>query len=285
MSVSGFTFLRNARLNGYPFLESIRSLLPIVDEMVVAVGESEDDTLDMVLSITDPKIRIIQTRWNESMRDRGFVYGQQKMIAQYNCQSDWAFYLEADEVLHEKDYRVIQDNLKLYENDPSVEALYFDFLHFYGTPHQVGIAGYRRAPRIIKNSIRTIAPDGLFWVVLDRNKKGRYPRAKPAGGQIFHYGHCRKVSKMASKLNQVGRYWGASHPKFLGYGSIDSAEIVPFNKTHPSIMDYWLKNEAEIEFVYDPSYKPSLRDYKNRLRFWLERMFSLELSKKHYIEV
>ena len=173
MKVSGFTFLRDAELNGYPFVESIRSILPIVDEFICVIGKSLDSTRKTVANINDPKIRIIDTQWNEKMVDRGFVYGQQKMIGQYNCTGDWAFYLEGDEVLHEDQLDKISSSMKSHINDFEVEALYFDFLHFYGTPNQIGIGGYRRAPRIIRNSIRSIAPDGLFWTVLEKNKRGR----------------------------------------------------------------------------------------------------------------
>lgn len=282
MKVSGFTFLRNAVINGYPFEESIRSVLPIVDEFICAVGDGDDDTRERVLSIADPKIRVLDTAWNESMRDRGFVYGQQKMVAQYNCTGDWAFYLEGDEVLHEAELATIRNSMERYLDEPEVEALYFDFLHFYGTPKQVGIAGYRRAPRIIRNSIRTIAPDGLFWIVLDENKSGRYPRAKHAGGSIYHYGHCRSVAKMAEKLRQVGRYWGSEHADFSGYGQIDTAELRSFGGQHPEIMARWLETEAELSFSQDPAYKLSRRDRRNRLRFKLESLFGIEISKKHY---
>ena len=152
MFVSGFTFLRNAEINGYPFIESIQSILPLVDEFICAVGPSIDETRQKIESIGNPKVKIIDADWNENMRDRGFVYGQQKMIAQYQCQGDWAFYLEGDEVLHETDLEKIRISMKTYLDDPQVEAFYFDFLHFYGTPHQTGIAGYRQAPRIIRKS-------------------------------------------------------------------------------------------------------------------------------------
>src|SRR6056300_236556 len=125
MKVSGFTFLRNAVINGYPFEESIRSLLPLVDEYVVAVGAGQDDTLHRVQAIDDCKLKIIETHWNESMQDRGFVYGQQKMIAQYQCSGDWAFYLEGDEVLHENDLENIHRSLAKHVNNQTVEALYF----------------------------------------------------------------------------------------------------------------------------------------------------------------
>lgn len=282
MKISGFTFLRNAVVNGYPFVESIRSLLPIVDEYIVAVGAGLDDTRKKIEDINDPKIRIIDTQWNEAMRDRGFVYGQQKMIAQYNCTGDWAFYLEGDEVLHEAELQLIRqamiDNLDKLE----VDALYFDFLHFYGTPDQIGVAGYRQAPRIVRNSIRTIAPDGLFWVVMDENKRGRYPTAKYAGGKIYHYGHCRNVSKMNSKLKQIGKYWGSDHHDFRGYGSIDVAELREFKGSHPAVMRNWLEQEAELSFAQDQEYELSRRDIRNRVRFWIEDRFGLEISKKHF---
>ena len=141
MKVSGFTFLRNAVINGYPFEESIRSILPIVDEFICVIGESQDETRARVAAIGCKKIRMVDSQWNESMQDRGFVYGQQKMIAQYNCSGDWAFYLEGDEVLHEAEVGQIRQTMQDNLSDLEVEALYFDVLHFYGTPEQVGIAG------------------------------------------------------------------------------------------------------------------------------------------------
>ena len=105
MKVSGFTFLRNAQRLGYCFVESIRSILPIVDEFVIALGPSDDATGEMIQKIGDPKIRVIHTHWNERIRNdlkvKGYVYGQQKSIALFNCTGDWAFYLEGDEVVHE----------------------------------------------------------------------------------------------------------------------------------------------------------------------------------------
>ena len=282
MIVSGFTFLRNAEINGYPFIESIKSILPLVDEFICVIGPSEDHTRSLVLAINDKKIKIIDSTWNENMRDKGFVYGQQKMIAQYNCSGDWAFYLEADEVLHEKEYPLIQKAMQRHLDNPEVEALYFDFYHFYGTAEQVGIAGYRQAPRIIRNTIRTIAPDGLFWVVLDRNKQGRYPKAVSAGAHIYHYGHCRNIAKMDEKLKRVGKYWGSKHEPFEGYGNIDLAEIRQFGGSHPKIMECWLENEAEKTFHQDPSFKPSRRNIRNRARFAIEKILNVEISKKHF---
>ncbi|WP_432471633.1 glycosyltransferase [Amphritea sp. HPY] len=285
MKVSGFTFLKNGSVLGYPFVESIKSALPICDEFIIALGQCDDDTEEKILAIGDPKIRIIHTTWNEKMQDRGYVYGQQKMIAHFNCSGDWALYIEGDEVLHEDELDTIRGNMERFLDDKEVEAFYFDFYHFYGRPDQVGISGYRRAPRIIRNSLRSIAPDGLFFVVLDKNKKGRYPKAVHAGGNVYHYGHVRNVENMQEKINQVSKYWDHKPEPFPGYGDIDTAVIRPFKGTHPAIMKEWLEKDAEWDFAQNPDYKLSKRDKKVRLKLKVEDALNIEISKKHYTDL
>lgn len=134
MLISGFTFLKNGAILGYPFIESIQSILPIVDEFIVALGDGEDDTYQQLLALQEqhPKIKIILTTWSEVMTTRGYIYGQQKMIAQFNCSGKWAFYLEADEVIHEADLDAIKQACVQYQDDANIEALVFDYLHFWG---------------------------------------------------------------------------------------------------------------------------------------------------------
>jgi hypothetical protein len=284
MKVSAFTFIRNGSLLGYPYLESIRSILPIVDEFIVNIGHSQDDTLERVRTLADPKLRIIESVWNEGMTDRGYVYAQQKMIAHFNCTGDWAFYLEGDEVVHERDLPIIRAAMLHHLNDPRVEALVFDYLHFYGTPHQLAISPgwYRRAPRIIRNTIRSYSPDGLFFVVMDKNKRGRYPRAALIGVPIYHYGHVRSVARMREKIAQVSKYWGHEPPRFRDYGDIDPQALCPYRGDHPAVMADWLRLEAEHSFVPNPDYGPSQRERRHRWIMRLERAFGWELSKRHY---
>jgi len=284
MKVSGFTFLRNGTLLGYPYVESIRSILPLVDEFVVNVGKSDDDTLDRVRAIGDPKIRIVESTWNEKMADRGFVYAQQKMIAHYNCTGDWAFYLEGDEVVHEQDIPRIRAAMERHLDDPQVEALAFDYLHFYGTPSQIAVspAWYRRAVRVIRNTIRAYSPDGLYFIVADGNRKVRYPRAALAGAPIYHYGHVRSVERMKEKIRQVSKYWGHEPPKFEDYSAIDPAALRPFRGTHPACATEWLAHEAERNFAPNPSHVPGKRDRRHRVQMRIEDVFGLEFSKKHF---
>jgi len=283
MKVSGFTFIRNAQALGFPAVESIRSVLPICDEFIVNVGVGDDGTLELIRSLGEPKIKIIETRWNDLMQVRGFVYGQQKTIAHYSCTGDWAFYLEADEVVHEDDLDSIYKSMERHLENPTVETLVFDYLHFYGN-HVTCLdspAWYRRAPRIIRNSIRSYAPDGLFWVVLDSNKRGRYPRAALAGARIFHYGWVRSEEQMNEKSRQVSKYWEGAQPHEINYADVDRAILKEFRGSHPAVMKDWLPVEPE-HFEPNPDYVLSGRDRRQRVKMAFERALGIDLGKRHY---
>ena len=282
MKVSAFTFIKNGQILGYPFVESIQSILKIVDEFVINVGESEDDTLLMIQSIHSSKIRIIKSKWNDTMQERGFVYGQQKMIAQYNCIGDWAFYIEGDEVYHENDLEQIRESMRIYLNDRNVEALAFDFYHFYGNANSYldSPGWYRSEVRIIKNSVRSYAPDGLFWLVLNSNKQGRYPRAKHTGAGCYHYGWLRSQEQMNLKSEKVQKYW-AKDPVKVDYSQMDQSIIKEFQGSHPEIIKKWLPKESGL-YKVDPNYKPSKKQKRHRMMIKFEKLFGVDLSKKHY---
>ena len=282
MKVSAFTFIKNGQILGYPFIQSIQSILSIVDEFVINVGQSEDDTLALIQSINSPKIRIIQSIWNNNMHDRGYVYGQQKMIAQFNCTGDWAFYIEGDEVYHEDDLDKIRASMQTHIDNPEVEALVFDFYHFYGNSNSYldSPGWYRSEARIIKNSVRSYAPDGLFWLVLDSNKNGRYPKAKHTGACCYHYGWVRSEEQMNLKSQKVQQYWGGE-PTKIDYSQMDQQIIKAFSNSHPKVVQDWLPKDKGI-YQADPTYQPSKKQKKHRLMLKLEKLFGLELSKKHY---
>jgi hypothetical protein len=287
MKVSGFTFLRNGQKLGYPFVASIRSILPIVDEFVIALGPCEDDTEKMLRAIGDPKIRIIPTQWNERIQPdysvKGFVYGQQKSIAHFNCTGDWAFYLEADEVVHENDLPKIREAMEKYLDEARVEALVFDYLHFYGNANTYAWSPgwYRSEVRIIRNTIPAWGPEGLFFVVLDKHKKGRYPRAAHTGATIFHYGWVRSEAQMNLKSAAVLKYWQNRKLTAVDYTKISPEVLKLFSGTHPKVVQDWLP-KADGLFRADPDYRLTPREKKHRRMLWLEKTFGLRFNKKHY---
>jgi glycosyltransferase involved in cell wall biosynthesis len=282
-SISGFTFIRNGVELGFPFEASIRSLLPLVDEFVVVVGKSNDDTLARIHAIDSPKIRVIETIWNERMADRGFVYAQQKMIAQFACTGDWAFYLEGDEVVHQDELANIRASVDKHHSNPAVEALVFDYFHFYGTPEFVANspAWYRRECRLIRNTIRSYAPDGQYWLVTSDHKKGRNPQAALANAHIYHYGWVRSNEAMQKKLDQVSKFWSHGAPT-VRYSQFDAQVLQPFTGTHPELVKPWLESSAEKSFTIDPDYKLTKREKRHRWLMKLEKAFGLDFSRKHF---
>jgi glycosyltransferase involved in cell wall biosynthesis len=286
MKVTGFTFLRNAEKFGYPFVASMRSLLPLVDEMVVALGPSDDGTEAALRGIGDSRIRILHTQWNEGMQSdysvKGFIYGQQKSIALFNCTGDWAFYLEGDEVLHEQDWPKIRQAMQKHLANRAVEALAFDYLHFYGNKNTYAWSPrwYRTEARILRNTIPAWASGGLFFNVLESRYRMRYPRAAHAGATIYHYGWVRNEAQLNLGRRTVGKYWG-SRPNTADYSEVDPLTLRPFQGTHPQAIQSWLP-PAEGLFQANPNHRLTRRERKHRLMLRLERWLGVTFNKKHY---
>jgi glycosyltransferase involved in cell wall biosynthesis len=291
MKISCFSFIRDGVRLGYPFEESIRSALPLCDEFIIAVGASDDGTLERLQAMEEPKLRLIPTHWNETCRAHGFVYGQQKMIAQFNCTGDWAFYLEGDEVLHEDDLGSLREAMEFYLDDQEVEALVFDYYHFYGDPNHLHVtaAAYRKAARVIRNSLRSMAPDGLYWAVIKdkswtggRNKRRtRYPRAAALNIPIYHYGNARDERFLKAKAAAGNQYW-KKDVFASSYGNVDSGAVAPFTGSHPAVVRPWLATHANPSFSFDPDHEMSSRERKHKMLGVLERKYGWDFSKRHF---
>lgn len=132
MKVSGFSICRNVVKFDYPVVEAIRSALPIVDEFIVNVGQSEDGTLELIQSIGSHKIKIVESYWDDSITKGGLLFSRETNVALSHCTGDWALYLQADEVLHERDYERIRKTLQEASSDEAVLGITFRYLHFYG---------------------------------------------------------------------------------------------------------------------------------------------------------
>ncbi|MBK5271583.1 MAG: glycosyltransferase family 2 protein, partial [Bacteroidia bacterium] len=156
MKISGFSFVKNAIKYGYPVAESIRSILPVVDEMIICLGDSEDETDKLIESIGSDKIKIIRSVWDSSVREGGRVLAMEtdKAMDATATDSDWLFYIQADEVLHEQYYSTIVNAMERYRNNEGVEGLLFHYHHFYGSYKYIGDGRrwYSKEIRIIRNN-------------------------------------------------------------------------------------------------------------------------------------
>ena len=250
MIVSGFTFLRNGVKFDYPFEESIRSILPLGDEMIVNIGDSEDETLERVKAINDPKIKIIESVWDPELRKDGLIYAQQTNIALESVRpdADWAFYLQGDELLHEKDLDGFRHSMQLWKNDQRILGLMMRYKHFVGDYWSLDPWAYRRAIRIVRpHGVVTSVGDAVgFARVTDKLYIGNKEKHlwRYAEGPIYHYGWVKSPALLREKIsNQVRYYWDGT-PNKVDQTKLALDEFMPshyqflkpFTGTHPAVM-------------------------------------------------
>lgn len=268
MKVTGFTMVRNAVKYDYPIEESIRSILPVVDEYVVAVGKSEDQTLELIRSIGSPKIRIIETIWDDSLREGGRVLAEEtnKAFDAIAADTDWCFYLQGDEVVHEQYHGEILRACREYLDQEEVDGLLFRYEHFYGSYEYVGDSRtwYRNEIRVIRNdkSIRSYRDAQGF------RKNGQKLKVKPVNACIYHYGWVKDPRFQQAKQENFHRMWHddtwvkehVAEASAYDYSMIDS--LKKFEGSHPAVMQQRLQR-MNWEFHWDVSRK------KFRLKDWL----------------
>jgi hypothetical protein len=286
MKVSGFTFIRNAVKFSYPVVESIQSILPICHEFIVNVGQSDDDTLALIESIASDKIRIIQSIWDDSLREHGQVLAIEtnKALDAVSSDCDWAFYLQADEVAHEKYLNAITESMHKWRDHQEVEGLLFNYLHFYGTYDYIGNSRrwYRREIRIIRNdkTIRSFKDAQGF------RKDGRKLKVKPIEAYIYHYGWIKHPRIMQEKMRKFHSFWHDDVwiKEELGVGDlfdfsrIDS--LKKFDGTHPEVMQHRI-TEADWTLDFDAGRKKL--SLKNRILLGIEKMTGMRLGEyKNY---
>ncbi|HXT40997.1 MAG TPA: glycosyltransferase [Candidatus Angelobacter sp.] len=241
MKVSGFTFIRNGVDLGYPFVPSIRSLLPLCDEIIVNVPRSTDSTLKMVKALGDPKIRIIETEWDEKLRKDGLALSHHTNLALKECAGDWCVYMQGDEVLHEDSVPTMRAAMEQELNSSAVQGLLVDYTHFYGSyqTYVYSLGWYYQEVRVVRRdpNIRSCGDAQGF-----RTVDGQKLHVKKSGGRYFHYGHALKPDLAERKLrNLSGLYHddvgvkeevGRRPPRFYD----DDQKVKPFTGAHPAVM-------------------------------------------------
>lgn len=267
MKVSGFTIIRNALKYDYPVVEAITSILPICDEFVVSVGNSEDETLALIQSINSPKIKIVHSVWDDSLRVGGKVLADEtnKAFDQISPDSDWAFYIQSDEVVHEKYLNTIRAEMEKWKDHKEVDGLLFNYTHFYGNYNYVGDSRkwYRKEIRIIKNDkeIRSYK-DAQGFRKTDNSKLN----VKAIDANVYHYGWVKPPAAQQEKQKNFHKMWHDDN--WMKENIADAAEfdysiidvLAPFKDTHPKVLEERLKR-YNWKFEFDPKkIKLSIKD-------------------------
>ncbi len=280
MQISGFSFVRNGLRYGYPVVESLRSLLPLCDELVVAVGNSDDGTREAIAAIGSPKLRILDTVWDDSVQPRWRVLAQQTQIALDACRGDWCIYLQADEVLHEQDYQTILQAIRQADRQRHVEALVLWYYHFYGSYDYIGVGRqwYRREVRILRNTGQVISwGDAQGFRKRLPNGRTALLRARQIPAYVYHYGWVRPPEVMLQKLRDFHRLWHdeewiAQHlPPGELFDYRSAYAVRRFEGTHPSVMHERIAQAQSWAAAFDPTRLPRA-PLRIRLSDWLEQL-------------
>lgn len=287
MKVAGFTIIRNALRYDYPVVEAITSVLPLCDVFFVGVGKSDDDTRKLIESIPSDKIKIIDTVWDDTMREGGKVLAIEtnKVFDEIPQELDWCFYIQSDECVHENDLPKIKAAMLKYKDDYVVQGLLFEYKHFYGHYNYIGVGRrwYKHEIRIIRNdkNIRSYKDAQGF-----RTKDNKKLRVENTGAFIYHYGWVKAPKTQQAKQESFHKMWHddewlkqniASVEEF-DYSNIDLLDI--YKGSHPKVFEQRIKN-ATWHFVYDKSKVKTNLKYK--LLFWVEKLTGWRIGEnKNY---
>lgn len=274
MKISGFTIIKNAIINDYPVVESIKSILPVVDEMIVAIGNSDDETEKLILAIDSPKIKIVQSTWDPSISTGGSILAVEtnKALKHIDPESTWAFYIQADEVIHEKYHEVIRQAALKYKDDKRVDGLLFNYLHFYGTYDYVGDSRrwYHKEVRIIRNDPTITA----FRDAQGFRRNGQKINVKQIEAWVYHYGWVKSPKQMNDKQRSALNYWQERKDlaerleasEIFDYDDYDS--LSKFTGTHPAVMK---ERVAGMNWNLELDLTRKKFSLSDRILYWFEK--------------
>jgi glycosyltransferase involved in cell wall biosynthesis len=282
MKVSGFTIVRNAIQYDYPVVESVKSILPLCDEVIVSVGNSQDDTLQLIRSIDSPKIKIVETVWDDTLREGGRVLAVETNKAKQHIakDADWCLYIQADEVLHEDGYDKLLAAMREYKDNKQVEGLLLNYRHFYGSYEYVADAynWYRKEIRVIRNH-----PKISSWGDAQGfRKEGEKLHVKPVEAYMHHYGWVKDPQAQQRKQESFHKMWhddtwmekNIVKASEFDYHTIDSLQT--FTGTHPQVMHERIARQ-NWQFAFNTT--QSRMKLKYRLRRWLQNTFGISVGE------
>ena len=290
MKISGFTYVRNGKTYQYPYIAAIQSILPIVDEMIVVVGDSTDGTRESIEALHEPKVKIVDTVWDEANRTSGKIFAMQSNEGIAHITGDWGIHIQADEVIHENDIAEVKKWIEVADKMENVDGLLFPFYHFWGDYSHI-----RDSRKVHNFEIRAFKNNGHVFSYRDSQGFRIYPsyQAYLDGDEgqklrvintqipIYHYSYVRNPKFMKKKSNYFHRFWHndnwlKNHTDNLDFDYNDVDKLILFEKKHPVYMEEMIASK-DWEFSYDPS--KSNMTAKQKFLNWLEKILHRPLFR------
>lgn len=147
----GYTHVLNPERAGYPYLQSISSMLGFCDEVLVIDGGSDDGSTDKIRAL-GKNVKVIVRKWDplEPGMD-----GMQKAFGRAMADAgpdDFLWQQDADEVVHPRDFSKIRELLERFPEDVSILSL--PVVELWGSDRQVRTDRHSWKWRLTRNDFR-----------------------------------------------------------------------------------------------------------------------------------
>ncbi len=289
MKIAGFTFIKNAVANDYSIIEAINSILPICDEFIVAHGNSSDATLALIKSINSNKIKIIDTIWDDAVRNDGGTLALEtdKAFNAISADVDWAFYIQGDECVHEKYLNNIKKEMEICMDNPKIEGLLFKYIHFYGSYdfYANSRGWYNKEVRIIRN----LKGMHSYKDAQGFRFNGKKLKVKLIDAFMYHYGWVKAPDGLKTKIKNTGKFYSAddewiekTYNEDYVFDYNNAERLMKFEGTHPKVFHERLKR-VNWKFSFDPTVLNNNLSLKIKLLGKIEDLTGLRLfAYKNY---
>lgn len=288
MFVSGLSFIRNGVRLGYPFVEAIQSALPLCDEFIVVVGDSDDGTREQIEAMGDPRIKIVDTVWSSRTTPPQAVLAQQTNAGLMQCQGDWVVYVQGNEVFHEQDLERLRLHMVKYADDDAVEGLVVERLTFfadYRTCYRVYPGRYKYTVRLFKpwKGVYSVKDAMTFAIFEGFGRQGRDLKCIDSGVNIYRYGEVLSEDAMNAKLKEAPHFAHTERATFAldGFYNVPAAYFGRFEGDHPEVMTDKVNSH---QFWLDPTSRKwrrslSAKEWIRVVESWLYRRFGMPKSR------
>lgn len=244
--IAGYTTVLNCETHGYPYIESIKSMLGFCDEVVVVDGGSNDGTREKIEAIGDERIKVYTREWdwNEPGMD-----GMQKAYARAMCSvgpNDFLWQQDADEVVHERDYDKIRKLVKRFPTDAIL--LHLPVVELWGPRGKVRTDRHSWKWRLSKNDFRITHGINKDARILDEKTGRTFAKKGRSDG-------CEYVDIMTGE--------------FIPHSGFYTAELDKLRKTDPiKYGEEMNRIFGELPSVYHFSWFDIKRKIRNFKSFW-----------------
>jgi glycosyltransferase involved in cell wall biosynthesis len=249
MTISAFTMVTDGIKYGYPFIENIKSMLPLVDEYIIIDGGSTDGTRKAIESLNESKVKIVNdedTKWEYNWDFWRIIHNFNRGFQE--CKGDIVLCLDADYIIHEDSYDGLFQSFKDMINLNKIQSQYcrYNFMladRFFFKKDRTLAVNMKLCKEKRLNVKWGIDLEHWGWgaepIIYEKTEHGIIMgKLLSFGGEIlkvntkiFNYGFVFKLGNEITK-NQKYRYRIAERNTFIKY---DKYKRLPWESTQEEV--------------------------------------------------